>query len=731
MKMIAYICIFTTQIFEHKLNTRNEKRYMLFEKKTNHYLLLNWLKVIFLMLLFTPHTTPLSAQNNDISIDPQFDEIKKKLRTTIDYHLAKNYIDQSSPNLGLLNHLYNLNKDVSVIDLNTRLFAAEKRKVGKDKGFRLIGSYTDNFNAGEPDETGYVYKKSIQGGLEWNMLNGGWKDHKLDVHQYKLNSQINTILNDKQLRNNNATELSNNIVTIFNRYKIQKLNDLLMLLNKQVEVTKKIYYLKYISWEEVSELLTKKAQVETMLKNYNSQIIPSTFDTLDPIKLPIVDVDLDKLIAVYKSTQKNDTLSALRSKNAEYQNRTVREIGLKSSLKYNYFDSRLSLPDRKFASLGVSLSIPFPLQNHVNKQLTRIQKEDFTFESTEQKDHELNILYSRYNDYKSKLKQYLEVYQIRSLLQNKIRIEANKEAVDDPSYSPIRIVAMIGDLLSKDLDLIDDEQAAYLSLLQLYNTLPGGSITQFLVPVNLDEFIPKRNADRILYIWYPTFRDNDNAFIYQYLKNNEVKGVMLSIGENLELKAKAEEFIKLLKVDNIGVQLIFTGKELLDPQKPTNLVNALNAASKVAGIKGVHLDIDISNFPDYVASKQRYAEYYINMVRIAQVYLKDKNLKTTVSLPLTYDSGKLDSVFSVADKIYLFANDNKEETFIKGKIQSKFAREKDKIVIVLRTSNFYDRFAFEDYIERLSKSIKINNFAINDLKGLLLLEERIFNKIEK
>ena len=156
---------------------------MLFEKKTNHYLLLNWLKVIFLMLLFTPHTTPLSAQTNDISIDPQFDEIKKKLRTTIDYHLAKNYIDQSSPNLGLLNHLYNLNKDVSVSDLNSRLFAAEKRKVGKDNGFRLIGSYTDNFNAGEPDETGYVYKKSIQGGLEWNMLNGGWKDNKLDVHQ--------------------------------------------------------------------------------------------------------------------------------------------------------------------------------------------------------------------------------------------------------------------------------------------------------------------------------------------------------------------------------------------------------------------------------------------------------------------------------------------------------------------------------------------------------------------
>ena len=148
MKMIAYICIFTTQIFEHKLNTRNEKRYMLFEKKPNHYLLLNWLKVIFLMLLFTPHTTPLSAQNNDISIDPQFDEIKKKLRTTIDYHLAKNYIDQSSPNLGLLNHLYNLNKDESMSDLNARLFAAEKRKVGKDKGFRLIGSYTDNFNAG-------------------------------------------------------------------------------------------------------------------------------------------------------------------------------------------------------------------------------------------------------------------------------------------------------------------------------------------------------------------------------------------------------------------------------------------------------------------------------------------------------------------------------------------------------------------------------------------------------
>ncbi len=682
----------------------------------------------FLLFLITPH---LKAQTPENTIDKQFEEIRKKLRVTIDAHLLKTGIEQAAPDMEVLNPLYNTSASKAALSLNERLYMAEKRQKAKDKGFRIVGSYADNFNANASDEIGYVYKRVVQTGLEWNILNNGLAGNRINLKEFKANAAVDKLLIEKSLRNNSSVELSNNLASVFTRYKIQKLNDLLALLNQQIEISKKIYYLKYITWEDVTELLTKKAEVETSLRNFSSQVRATPFDTINPANLPIVDVNLDKLMAVYKANQKNDSISILRAKAAYYANKTIKEVAFKTSLKYNYYDSRVTIADRNFMSFGAGISIPFPLQSHVNRQVYKMQMEEFDFESKEKTNSEMNLLYSDYNEYKAKLKQYLKVYQSRALLQNKIRIESNKEALDDPSYSPIRIVAMIADLLTSEIELIDKEQATYVSLVDIYRHLPGGKVTDFIEPVNLDEFVPKRSTDRRLYIWYPTFKENDNNFIYQYIKNNEIKGVMISLGENLELKAKGEEFIRMLKTDNIAVQIIFTSKDLLDPNNSSALVAALSSASKIAGIRGVHLDVDISNFPDYATNRQKYAEYYINMLKIAQVYLKDKGLRLTVSLPLTYDPGKLDSVFSMVDMVYLFANDNKEETFIKGKIQSKFAKQKDKIVVVLRTSNFYDRFTFEDYLERLSKSIKVNNFAINDLKGLLILEERVFNKLDK
>lgn len=686
----------------------------------------------FLLLLALLLGADIKAQNPEATIDKQFEEIRRKLRITIDAHLYKTNLEQQIPDIETLNPIYSLAADKSELDLSQRLYLIEKRKVGKDKGLRIVGNYTDNFSANieDPEDVGYVYKRVVQSGLEWNLLNNGLLGNKLNLKEFKATALADQLQFEKRMRLNNSAELSNHLTSIFIRYKIQKLNDLLSLLNQQIDISKKIYYLKFITWEDVTELLTKKAEAESALRNFNTQIRQTPFDTITPANLPIVDVNLDKLIVVYKSHQKNDSLAFFKSKASYYQNKVSKEIAFKTAVRYNYYDARLTLSDRNFISFGASLSIPFPLQGHVNKQLTKIQQEEYQFESKENFNLEMNQLFSDYNDYKSKLKQYLKVYQSRALLQNKIRIESNKEALDDPSYSPIRIVAMISDLLASEIDLIDKEQATYLALLDIYKHLPGGKVTDFIEPLNLDEFVPKRSVDRRLYIWYPTFKEFDNNFIYQYIKNNEIKGVMISLGDNFELKAKGEEFIKMLRAENIAVQIILNTKELIEPNS-ANLVSSMAAVSKIAGIRGVHFDVDISNYPDYVANRQKYADLYINMVKIAQVYLKDKNLRLTVSLPLTYDPGKLDSVFNLVDKVYLFANDNKEETFIKGKIQSKFAKQKDKIVVTLRTSNFYDRFTFEDYMERLSKAIKINNFAINDLKGMLLLEERVFNKMDK
>ena len=687
--------------------------------------------LILLLGCFITGVFQVQAQIPDSPIDKQFEEIKKKLRVTIDAHLLKTSAEQAPANVNLLNPLYSITGSDAASDMHNRLYQAERRFEAKDKGFRIVGSYADNFNANSSDEIGYVYKRVVQTGLEWNILNNGLAGNRINLKEFKTNAKIKNLIYDRQIRSNNSIELVNNITSIFTRYKIQKLNDLLVLLNQQIEISKKIYYLKFISWEEVTELLTRKAEVETSIRNFIPQVRTTPFDTVIVANLPIVDVNLDKLIAVYKANQKNDTLAELRTKAAYYQNKTIKEVAFKTSLKYNYYDSRVLIADRNFMSFGATLSIPFPLQSHVNKQLTQIQREEYAFESKEQINEELNILFNDYNIYKNNLKQYIKVYQTRALLQNKIRIESNKEALDDPSYSPIRIVAMIAELLASEIDLIDKQQATYTSLVTIYKHLPAGNVTDFIEPVNLDDFVPKRSTDRRLYIWYSTFKETDNNFIYQYIKNNEIKGVMLGLGEYLELKVKGEDLIKMLRKDNIPVQIIYSNKELIDPTNSTALVNALSAASKIQGIRGIHLDVDVSNFPDYIANRQKYAEYYINMIKVAQIYLKDKNLRLTVSLPLTYDSGKLDSVFSLVDKVYLYANDNKEETFIKGKIQSKFAKLKDKIVVVLRTSNFYDRFSFEDYIERLSKSIKVNNFAVNDLKGLLILEDRVFNKLDK
>ncbi|HRH64294.1 MAG TPA: hypothetical protein PLI68_13315, partial [Bacteroidia bacterium] len=200
--------------------------------------------LIILLGCFITGVIQVQAQIADSPIDKQFEEIKKKLRVTIDAHLLKTSAEQAPANVNLLNPLYSITGSDAASDMHNRMYQAERRFEAKDKGFRIVGSYADNFNANSSDEIGYVYKRVVQTGLEWNILNNGLAGNRINLKEFKTNAKIKNLIYDRQIRSKNSIELVNNITSIFTRYKIQKLNDLLVLLNQQIEISKKIYYLK-------------------------------------------------------------------------------------------------------------------------------------------------------------------------------------------------------------------------------------------------------------------------------------------------------------------------------------------------------------------------------------------------------------------------------------------------------------------------------------------------------
>jgi hypothetical protein len=224
-----------------------------------------------------------------------------------------------------------------------------------------------------------------------------------------------------------------------------------------------------------------------------------------------------------------------------------------------------------------------------------------------------------------------------------------------------------------------------------------------------------------IYIWSKTFKAYSSDILIQYIKTNQLNNVVLSIKE--DSIDNQNQFCRILSENNIGVEIMIGNNKAFSEKDFQQYLNTKLSKVDFKSINGIHLDIEPHTFPDWKDKKSEYLAKYIELVKQASSYAKEKNIKLAISIPLTYPEEVVNELFKNVDLIYFMAYENVKEDYLSRKLLS-FEKNKEKIVVAFRTEDFVNRGAMDQFIATFQSKYNFEKIAIHDLGRLILLDSK-------
>jgi len=632
------------------------------------------------------------------------------------------------PDTNLISLLYSLNFDsIPLYVLDSTYIRSEINRAKKDIGLNFGASYLYNFTPGFGLEEDLFYRQRLTFGFEMDILRSGLYGNNLKAKQLENQLRINSIQSDAILKNSSYEDVYNFIIFTYNREKLEKIDERINLLKRQIQVIEMLYTTKEKSWEDLIELKSKISRSENMYKKWqtynnalreNIQLTDEEINLINPAKLPILEIIPQKLFVSDNlfSSQK-DELIDLEQKNIELRNKRMNDVTLRPFIRYNLItqDERAN---RNFSSAGVTFRMPIRFAGPTKSMKAEQEIRAYQIENEYSADNHELINY--YYEYAFKLEQVFDFYHTRFKIEERLRREIIRYQFADPSFSPLRAIQYMDEILANEIEIIDLRQMLSLKLLRMNRYTKISSPMEYCKPVSPENLISKYDQKRYIYIWSKFFNNQDNLFLIHYLSINEIKKVFLSIGPNPNEK-KIKDFIRLADKYNIQVNALIGNNKLALEFNETDLLNNLNSYVEL-GFRGIHYDIEPQTFPDWDGTKEFYLNNVSEVLRISRTFLTPLGLELETSIPLHYPEEFLPQIYENVDKVYLMAYERPDIEFIKRKSLEEFSLNKEKTILSLRTKDFPNRLVMEKFIEAITQEMDLNEITIHDLGTLFELD---------
>jgi len=155
-----------------------------------------------------------------------------------------------------------------------------------------------------------------------------------------------------------------------------------------------------------------------------------------------------------------------------------------------------------------------------------------------------------YEEYQYKLKQYSNFQHSLFLLDEKLRQEKVLLESNRGAHSPMKALGQLANIQATRYELLDLKEQLYLLLLKIQLQYSGDNFSQFLFPMDFEEGKRKLVAERYLLLETNKELERQADFVINYLKKNEIKGVLMGTQNQSDLWIKAlnyagiEVFIK-------------------------------------------------------------------------------------------------------------------------------------------------------------------------------------------
>lgn len=602
---------------------------------------------------------------------------------------------------------------------NSTYLEKQKELLKRDNGLSLTGSYLENFNADIADlNDNLVYTRKFQAGINWNILKNGFFDNKVDVKLIEDRIEREKLKNETKNQSSHYLKRFDKTIYVFNKAKIELLENREASLQKQYKLLKELVTLKILPKQDLLVIEGRLSEIQSLKQVYGSynMYLNDKDDslTLSLDNLTLIDLDYNSIFKLIEE-QTKEVMG-----NNTYSNyyKWYHQIGLKANVKYNYYDL-IGSNNRDFWSAGLNLNIPLfrqtKLKNEIAHEKWKYDNEQLLNSRTDLHEDVLNVAY----EFRYKLKQFVAFYQKRKIFEEKLRIENVKVRLGDRYVDPMGGLNLVDDIVKIDIELIDLLQNLYLKALKIQSKIAFSKIEDVIVnsPIYvIDEYA--KDKVKGVYVWSKTFDENDAGFLAEYCIYNHFHKTIVSASVNDSRLEKKKTFAKFLKNKSdyylmIGSNKLFYHEDILGE------IDKIYGDYKGVDVKGIHIDIEPHTFPEWKTDKMKLLDKYVKMIGEISVYCKTNNLELDISIPLHYNELIIDKLFTLVDQVYFMAYENVKDEYVYKKVQKFVDNQSGNIVIALRTEDFNNRLEMNDKVDALKKITNVQHYAYHDLARLL------------
>lgn len=601
---------------------------------------------------------------------------------------------------------------------------ARAEQLKKDIGLDIAGSFIENFNLDpvQDIEENISYSRRVQVGMQWDILQGGLLENRARANMMNDQAERVNMLNNYDQESRYYLARFDQIIFIFNQFKIQLLKQRERLLKDAQRIIRELVYFKKLQKEELIEIDILVSEVQGLIhiyqsyNNYLALSIPTDKYQLDAF--PVIDLNYP-LIFDRIGIQSDSLMSQ-----SDYVNylKWYHQIGLRPFMRYNYYDMTSS-NDRSYFSAGINFTVPINFDTDLNNQVEQArwsyENDRLIHERTKVKEDVM----SNAHDFRTELRRFMDRYQRRKLVEERLRVEKAKVRLSQAKLDPIVGLKLIDDLLKMDIDLIESTQALYLKALKIQSKIPGTTITELVKvkPMN-EHYSSAMDRKRSVYVWSSTFEDFNGAFLTEYAVYNEFEKMIVAVSDAENYK---EKNLFMQYAGEVGdIYLMLGNNKLFYHENIKEYLGDVLENNNTIQPKGIHLDIEPHTFEDWPANKSELLRGYLALVTAASEFCNSNDLKLEISVPKHYDEEIMNQLFDIVDKVYFMCYENVDTDFLVRKLRPYTDKYLDKVVIALRTEDFKSRLDFEDKIDALQTELEVKEFAYHDLKRLILFDKK-------
>lgn len=616
---------------------------------------------------------------------------------------------------------------------------AEKQAAEDDIGLSFRTGFRKNIEEGIFSGGEIFYLNRFNAGFQWDFLSGGWFESHKRVEELEVREKIVERNINIQQENEKYERAYNLLIYLFNLQKIDVIQNYLVLLNSNLELMQRLHFLNYEPWERILELSEQKARLQNNLsyyRKYNQQFEGSLPDSmaryielLDVSKLPLLQLEIDAVAAANHAAFTRKSLTGGDLDKLDYN--LLRDISLSAFADYNIYDGTGNTIDpdrlggREYFSVGFNLSIPLPINSSEKKKI--VEKKKLRYINTQKSEQysEKKEIYNIYYEYGYKFQQFIQLYKDYQSQQETINLYHTLKDLNDPAYSPQRMVHVLLQRYAVVLEMIDVKQQMYLQLINMNQYLVDQSILEFATTVEVSTLFPHKAVQANgVYIWSETFSVNNNQMLLTFLEGLKAKRVYLSTGPDGSLSRKASDFIKIAGEHAVTSHLLVGNNELGRSENQQKKLQTLAKKAVELGFSGIHLDVEPHTFSDWDSNRRFYEQTYVAILQESASVFSAYGLSLSVSIPHFYDSILID-INQIADEIIVMVYDTTDIEVLKRRIEEESKIFGEKLYVAIRPSDFSNFDDLNKFVQQIISQTEAVEVILHDAGSLLNLKKRI------